>query len=256
VLPAEYHRMHALETNHWWFLGRRRVLLNILQYVERPKNLLRLLDYGCGTGSNTQAYAALGEVIGFDLDRTALGLAQQRGGGIYCCGTGTQLPFPENSFDVVVASDVLEHIEDDHAALIEIVRVLNWDGIAIITVPAHQWLFSDHDAALHHFRRYSKEGLRKTLERSGLRVRRLSYWNMCLFPLISIHRLLRRRGAPQNLRSDTGPTNRMINRALAQLVSLEAAVLRHVALPWGTSLVAIAERARPGRTTLVKSALP
>jgi SAM-dependent methyltransferase len=244
VLQAEYRKMHQLELNHWWFRGRRRVLVDLLwEVVSSGGDGLKVLDYGCGTGGNTQAYAALSEVIGVEPDQTAVRLAQQRGDGRYCCASGTRLPFCDGSFDVVAASDVLEHIEDDRAAVSEIARVLRPRGTAIITVPAHPWLYSDHDAALHHYRRYTKAALRSLLEQNELRMRRLSYWNATLFPAICLHRLLRRSHHVHEPRSDTAPSLGLVNEALAFLLAGEAAVLRHTSLPWGLSLFGVATRA-------------
>lgn len=239
----EYQIMHAQELRHWWFRGRRRVLVDLLGGVAGPRaGSLRILDYGCGTGGNTAEYASLGAVVGIEPDAAAVRLARERGGAEYCRGSGTLLPFRSGAFDAVVASDVLEHIEGDLAAVSEIARVLRPGGAAIISVPAHQWLFSEHDEALHHFRRYSKAALRDVLERGGLRIRRLSYWNAVLFPAICLHRLLIRPRPSHDLRSDTHTSSWIINEALAALLVAEAAVLRYAPLPWGLSLVAVAER--------------
>jgi SAM-dependent methyltransferase len=244
VHPYEYEVMHAHELRHWWFRGRRRVLVDLLRQVAGPRaGSLRILDYGCGTGGNTSAYASLGKVVGIEPDAAAVRLARERGGTQYYCRTnGTQLPFRQGAFDAVVASDVLEHIEDDLAAVSEIARVLGHGGGAIISVPAHQWLFSEHDAALHHFRRYSKAAFRDVLERGGLRIRRLSYWNAALFPAICLRRLLGKRRSGREPRSDIISSPWLINEGLAALLAAEAAVLRHAPLPWGVSLVGVAER--------------
>ncbi len=241
--PYEYEVMHAHELRHWWFRGRRRVLVDLLRGVAGSRaGSLRILDYGCGTGGNTPAYASFGAVVGIEPDPAAVRLARERGGAQYCRTSGTELPFRRAVFDAVVASDVLEHIEDDLAAVSEIARVLRPGGAAIISVPAHQWLFSEHDAALHHFRRYSKAALRDVLERGGLRIRRLSYWNAALFPAICLRRLLVKPRRGHEPRSDTSSSPWLINEALAVLLAAEAAILRHAPLPWGVSLVGVAER--------------
>jgi SAM-dependent methyltransferase len=234
--------MHALELQHWWFRGRRRVLVDLLRRVAGHQgDSLLILDYGCGTGGNTAAYASLGAVVGIEPDAAAIRLARVRGGAQYCRTGGTQLPFRAGAFDAIVASDVLEHIEDDGLAVSEMARVLRPGGAAIISVPAHPWLFSEHDAALHHFRRYSKSGLRIVLQQGGLRLRQLSYWNTTLFPLICLRRLLARPRKHES-RSDTASAPWLINEALAALLTLEAVILRHVSLPWGLSLIGFAER--------------
>ena len=240
----EYRLMHAQELKHWWFRGRRRVLVDLLARVsDRGAGALRILDYGCGTGGNSAAYAPLGRVIGIEPDTVAVRLAHERGHAHYCCGSGTDLPFPRAAFDAVLASDVLEHIQDDRQAVSEIARVLRPGGAAIISVPAHQWLFSRHDVALHHFRRYSKAGLRELLENGGLRVRRLSYWNAALFPGICLHRLIEKSRPIVHAHSDTTTSPPwLINETLAGLLAAEARILRHAVLPWGVSLIAVGER--------------
>ena len=242
MLPAEYQAMHLVELTHWWFRGRRRLLLSFLARVGGARaGALRILDYGCGTGGNTASYARYGSVIGVEPDPHAIQLAEQRGGAFYCRANGLRLPFRNGAFDVVIASDVLEHIEDDSAALGEMARVLKPGGSMIISVPAHQWLFSYHDAALQHFRRYSKVTLRSLLGRERLRIRRLSYWNMTLFPLLSLYRLFQQRRPRTEPRSDTRLPSRLINEVLAVLLSAEGGLTRHVRLPWGLSLVVVAE---------------
>ena len=241
--PYEYELMHTHELRHWWFRGRRRVLMDLLRTAAGLRaGSLRILDYGCGTGGNTLAYASLGSVVGIEPDAAAIGLASQRGGGRYCRTNGTQLPFRQDTFDAVVASDVIEHIENDVAALAEIARVIRPRGTAVISVPAHQWLFSEHDAALHHYRRYSKAALRDVLQRNGFEVNRLTYWNAALFPVICLRRLLWRQRTVSDPRSDMASYPWVVNETLAALLAAEAAVLRHAPLPWGVSLLGVAER--------------
>jgi hypothetical protein len=120
--------------------------------------------------------------------------------------------------------------------------VLRPGGAAIITVPAHQWLFSEHDAALHHFRRYSRSALRNLLERNGMMILRLSYWNAALFPVVCVHRLMGKRRRTVQPQSDTVSPPRLLNEALAALLTGESSLVSRIALPWGVSLVAVAER--------------
>jgi SAM-dependent methyltransferase len=243
VLPYEYEVMHALELRHWWFRGRRRLLLSLLRGVAGAGSKpLCILDYGCGTGGNTSAYGSFGNVIGIEPDSAAVRLAHNRGGARYCRTSGTELPFRERSFDVVMASDVLEHIERDGEAVSEIARVLRPGGSVILSVPAHGWLVSQHDTALQHFRRYSKRAVRDLLERNRLLVCRLSYWNAALFPLVCMQRLIGKRRRTGQPRSDTVLPPPLLNEALTGLLAVESALASRIALPWGVSLVAVAER--------------
>jgi SAM-dependent methyltransferase len=243
VLPHEYEIMHALEMRHWWFRGRRRLLVNFLRGMagagSRP---LSILDYGCGTGGNTSAYESFGNVIGIEPDSAAVRLAHKRGGARYCRTSGTDLPFRDSAFDVVMASDVLEHIEHDDKAVSEIARVLRPGGSAILSVPAHGWLSSQHDTALQHFRRYSRLALRDLLERNRLIVSRLSYWNAALFPVVCVQRLIGTRRRTRQPQSDAVLPPRLLNEALARLLALESALVSRFTLPWGVSLVAVAKR--------------
>jgi SAM-dependent methyltransferase len=235
--------MHELEMRHWWFRGRRRLILQLLRKYAGLRSCPRILDLGCGTGGNTTAYRTIGDVVGIEPDGTALALAHARGGAFYCRGGGTGLPFSPESFDLVVATDVLEHIADDSAAVSEVHRVLRPGGVFVLSVPAHQWLYSQHDAALQHHRRYTRDMLIHLLQRGGLELRWLSYWNATLFPLIAGIRVLGKlRQNHQSVRSDTSPAPSLINEPLAGILAVEAWMLQHVRLPWGVSLVGVASR--------------
>jgi SAM-dependent methyltransferase len=239
----EYELMHAQEVHHWWFRGRRRVLVDLLsQYATDRQEHLRILDFGCGTGGNLRAYSSFGSVFGLEPDFGALRLAARRGGALLSRGSGIELPFQSDAFDVVVASDVLEHIENDRAAAQEISRVLRPDGAFIFSVPAHPWLFGPHDQALMHRRRYLQRELRGTIENAGLRVVRLSYWNSTMFPFFCAQRLVERWRPRRQVRSDPGAVPGVANELLTGMLMLEAALLRHGSLPWGLSLVGIALR--------------
>ena len=238
----EYGIMHAQEMRHWWFRGRRRVLLDLIRRAARGVERPRILDYGCGTGGNTDAFVPLGEVVGVEPNAAAVRMASARGTARFCRGSGTSLPFKEGAFDVVVASDVLEHIEDDVGAVREIARSLRPGGALVMSVPAHPWLFGAHDVALMHFRRYTRETLRRALTGGGLRVEWMSYWHATLLPAVAAFRVLARLAAPSGCRSDTESTPGLVNEPLAAVLALEARLLRYARLPWGVSLLAIGRR--------------
>jgi SAM-dependent methyltransferase len=256
MLPAEYQAMHLAELRHWWFRGRRGLLLSLLARFGDPQvGPLRILDYGCGTGGNTTFYGASGWTIGIEPDAFAVRTAHARGGASYCRASGTKLPFRAGIFDVVMASDVLEHIEDDDAAILEIARVLRPGGRVIICVPAHQWLFASHDYALQHYRRYSKGELRHLLNSAGFQIRLLSYWNTVLFPLVCVYRLVRQNLHHATPCSDNRLPPRPINEALVALLAGESWMVGRLSLPWGVSLVAVAESydGRPPHSSSARS---
>jgi SAM-dependent methyltransferase len=247
MLEHEYSTMHAQELAHWWFRGRRRLLSDLLErYAPRTSGSPRILDFGCGTGGNSMAYARVGRVVGLEPDRRAARFAAERARGLappdrldVCRALGTRLPLRSASFDVVLASDVLEHIEDDASALQEIARVLRPDGVLVFTVPAHPWLESAHDRALSHCRRYRSGALRALLQANGFQVGWLSYWNTALFPAVAALRLLRR-SRPGTPRSDARVLPDPLNELLFRVLAVEARVLRHIRLPFGVSLVGVA----------------
>jgi SAM-dependent methyltransferase len=239
---AEY---FGVEDRHWWFIGRRRIILALLgerlPAVSADKTR-RILDLGCGTGTMLAHLRQFGEVEGFDADERAIDFCRERGEDRVRLLESTELPAPDASFDVVTALDVLEHIADDNRALREIARVLRPGGLLLATVPAHRWMWGAQDEISHHFRRYSAAEMRGRVQGAGLDLERLTYFNALLFPPIAAVRLARRamplRGEP---RSDFEMTREgPVNRLLATLFSSEARWLRGRDLPFGVSLLALA----------------
>jgi SAM-dependent methyltransferase len=238
--------MHEQEMVHWWFRGRRLLLEQLLsRHLPPGRTPPRLLDFGCGTGGNAVGYAGVGPVIGVEPDREALRFAASRPADSrfplsYCRALGTALPLRERTFDAVVASDVLEHIEDDGAAAREIARVLRPGGIFVFSVPAHPWLWSAHDVALWHQRRYRRRELVALLRGAGLEPRWLTYWNTVLFPVVAARRVLTPRRDDKTAASDTVLPSQGVNAALTTILRAEATALRWVRLPFGASLVGVA----------------
>jgi SAM-dependent methyltransferase len=244
--PAEYEVMHRQEMVHWWFRGRRALLRRLLaRHVSAGREPPRLLDFGCGTGGNAVGYADVGPVVGVEPDAEALRFAGTRPGATrhrldYCRAVGTARPLRSGAFDAVLASDVLEHIADDAAAVREIARVLRPGGAFIFSVPAHPWLWSAHDVALWHQRRYRRGELVRLLEGAGLRVRWLSYWNAVLFPVVAARRVLAPRLGDKSAGSDTVLPSPPVNSVLAGILGAEARALDWIRFPFGVSLVGVA----------------
>jgi len=248
---TEYATMHDQEMVHWWFRGRRVLLRELVDRHLRWRegSTLRLLDLGCGTGGNSATYTEFGSVVGVEPDASALRFAQTRlgtnqpgGSLVYCRAVGTCLPLAHESFDAVIASDVLEHIADDRAAVAEVVRVLRPGGVFVFSVPAHPWLWSTHDEALWHQRRYRRAELKKLIIEGGLELRWLTYWNALLFPVVAAHRVFDRWRRTDIPASDATLPSAVVNRVLFGILVAEAAVLRLVRLPMGVSLVGVAFR--------------
>jgi SAM-dependent methyltransferase len=255
---TEYATMHDQEMVHWWFRGRRVLLRDLIERHLRFRagTALRLLDLGCGTGGNSATYTEFGSVVGVEPDASALRFAQARlraegpaTGLGYCRAAGTSLPLARESFDAVIASDVLEHIADDRAAVAEIGRVLRPGGVFVFSVPAHPWLWSTHDDALWHQRRYRRAELKRLIAEGGLDLRWLTYWNAVLFPVVAMHRVFDRRPRDEPPASDATLPLASVNRLLFGILRAEAAALRVVRLPFGVSLVGVAVRPLGGRVT-------
>jgi SAM-dependent methyltransferase len=244
-----YQRYYELEDRHWWFVGRRQILLGLLEQHLEDRADLRLLDFGCGTGTMAGHLGRFGAVTAVDADTEAVAFCRQRGLTDVRHLDGSQLPFGEGEFDVATSFDVLEHIEDDFAALRELRRVLRPGGTFLCGVPAFPFLWGRQDEISHHFRRYVRPELRARLEDAGFDVLRASYFNSILFPAIAAVRVWRRvlpadgNGKPLQSDFEMGPP--WLNAALARVFATEAALVRARDLPYGVSLVALCER-RPG----------
>ncbi len=148
---SEYQKMAELEDSYWWHVGRKSIIsqqMKRLNLKKRPK----ILNIGCGTGGMIPLFEQYGDVTNVDVSNEAIKFCKQQGYKDIFKYNGKKLPFKNNSFGMVVATDVLEHIEDDDAALVEWRRVLKPNGHLLITVPAYQWLWSEHDESLQHYR--------------------------------------------------------------------------------------------------------
>ena len=238
---AVFDRMAELDQHHWWFIARRRILKALIERVVRPPEKARILEVGCGTGHNIPMLKAFGKVEASELDRSARALANKRHPRTV---KEARLPdlsmFERNAYDLIALLDVLEHVPDDLASLRAIHRRLKPGGALLLTVPANPWMWSAHDAAHHHFRRYTKAQLRELFLRAGLEVQLLSYFNTLLYPLVAAARIfgkITRRGtADDQLPGD------IVNRLLQAIFGFEAGLIGRMPLPFGVSLVAVVRR--------------
>lgn len=242
-----YRQQFQLENTHWWFEGRRAVMWALLGRA-RLRGEVRILDAGCGTGRNLQEFGRLGTATGIDPAPEAIAFCRQRGIEGVTQGTIEHLDFADGSFDLLLATDVLEHLRDDRAALRELRRVAAPDGTLLCTVPAYRWLWSGHDDEHHHFRRYTLRELRAALRAGGWRPLAESYFNSLLLPPIASVRLLarRRRRDPEVARPDLRLTPPALNGLLALPMRAEAALIgRGLRLPAGVSIGVVARAAQP-----------
>jgi len=242
VQREQIEEMYAVESTHWWFSGKRLLMRRLLgERLHRPG--LRLLDVGCGAGANAAELARYGSVVACDRSLDALGFVRSRGIASVVAASAPELPFAGGSFDVVTAYDVLEHVDDDARFLSELARVLRSGGALALHVPAWPFLWSSHDVALEHKRRYTRAGLRRLLERSGLRLDYLGWASCAIFAPAAAVRLLRRAvGGDEGAGADLGVVPAPINGLLRGIYRLEASIAARTGLPFGVSLAAVLSR--------------
>lgn len=243
----EYERMYRFEDTYWWFVARRHLIVSLLDAHYPRCGGRRILDVGCGTGAMLDELAPFGDVTGADFAPEALGFCRTRGSEYPLTRADIRrLPFTSESFDIVTAMDIIEHIDDDKAACVEIYRVLKPGGRLFVTVPAFPSLWSEHDEALYHHRRYTVPHLKDLLQRVGFAVPKISYTVTALFPAIWLYRqisnlLPKRRAAGEkqaNLVHFAGP----VNAALLSLSEWETRLVHRLSLPFGVTVVCMAEK--------------
>jgi SAM-dependent methyltransferase len=238
--------MLDLDEHHWWYRGRRLIVDAELTRLPLPPRA-RILDAGCGSGRMLQELVRYGQVSGIELDPRAAGAARARGRGEVRIGSLEELPWPQDSFDLITCLDVLEHTPDDRATLIELRRVCAPGGWLLLTVPAYQALWSLHDVANHHFRRYGRKALRQTVAEGGWRLTRITSFNSILLPPAALVRLAQRGRQPdEGYQPELERAPAWLNALLEQPLRAEAWwIARGRTLPAGLSLMALLQNPGP-----------
>jgi SAM-dependent methyltransferase len=239
---AVFDRMAKIDNEHWWFAARRDIIARLIERQAEVRRPLRILEVGCGTGSNLELLQRYGQVDAIEPDDPARALASQRSG---VAVKGGLLPdgvkLDDGAYDLIVLLDVLEHIPDDKGTLAALRSKLAPRGKLMVTVPAAPWMWSAHDLAHHHHRRYTARSLTEVFQLAGFRVRYRSHFNTVLFPVIAAARiagkLLGRGGG------DDAIPPKPLNRLLRSLFASERHLVGRAALPFGVSLALVAEPA-------------
>jgi SAM-dependent methyltransferase len=242
---AEYGKLWKFEKSHWWFVARRRLVRSLIaKYVTSSSENRSYLDVGCGTG------IVLDEIgrgfkprVGLDISQGALGLTSDRVSSPLVCGDAAELPFADNSFDLVSCLDVLEHVRNDLDCIRECSRVCKPGGHMVFSAPALDFLWSEHDEAIHHLRRYSWGSLRTKLETGGFHVVKATY---AVFTLLAPIMLIRFAAAFRRTRIEPetalSEVPRWANQFLIVLHNVESALSLAIGLPLGTGLVGVVRK--------------
>lgn len=236
-----YARMAEIDGAHWWFAARRRIIAALIEAQAPKKSGMRILEVGCGTGSNLALLQGYGTVDAIEPDDFARAFASDRSG---VAVKGGYLPdgvaLDDSYYDFIVLLDVLEHIPGDLEALRALRRKLAPGGRLMVTVPANPWMWSDHDVAHHHQRRYTAATLVDVFARAGFRARHRTHFNTLLFPLIvgvrALHKLTGKKGG-----DDDAMPSPFVNRMLDRLFGAERYLVARGSLPFGVSLALVAE---------------
>lgn len=232
------------ERDHFWFKGFRRFMSPLLAEAVRGRTSSTILDCGCGTGHNLELLRRYGAAVGIDLTWTGLAFARDRGERAVAQATAANLPFPNATFDVVTSFDVIYALDDatESAALREMCRVLRPGGCLVINVAAMDVLKGNHSVLANEIRRYSRSMLGNRLTGAGFRIRRMSYTNATILPIVAALRLAQRASGHEESHQEISIPPAPINAALTGALAVEAGLLRFVNMPFGSSLMALAEK--------------
>lgn len=236
-----YAQMYHQEEHYWWYISRRNLVKQLLPSGRR----LQILDIGCGTGKLLEELQDYGQAFGIDFNSRAIKFCRQRRLKLVYRDKFPSLrsSLRRKTFDVITCLDVLEHIDDDTAALRTITKLLRPGGRLIMTVPAYPWLFSYWDEISGHYRRYSRPHLLQVLKKAGLQPVKISHLYSFLMPIAIPFRYLRhllfKHKTPP---SDFITLHPLVNNFLFSLATFEQFLLRYFNFPFGLSLVCIAEK--------------
>ena len=230
------------ESTSWWYASRRSLLRDAVTQAVHDKREARVLDLGCSAELDLARGVVL-RTVNAHSSLPTLAFRQVEGAQNLVCTTPEDLGFASNSFDAVVAGDILQMVADDRAALRELRRVLKDGGLLCFTVPAYPFLWGEEDEARAHQRRYTAAELRRKLNNCGFEISRVSYVVACGFLPAVLQRtftnMFRKTAAP---RPQVDDNSRLANAAMIALLECERHLIRYINLPFGTRLVCWARK--------------
>ena len=236
---AAYDRMAEIDQTHWWFVARRRIIAALIEKHRPRPGPMRILEVGAGTGSNLELLGRYGMVDAIEPDDDARAFAEQRSGLKIRGGYLPDVALDDGAYDLIVLLDVLEHIPGDVEALAYLKGKLAPGGRILVTVPGAPWMWSAHDVAHHHQRRYTGAQLRAVFGQAGLRPRFSSHFNSLLFPLIAAARALGKLTGKEG--GDDAMPSKPVNAALTALFGAERHWVASLPVPFGVSIAMVAE---------------
>jgi len=234
--------LYDLESTYWWHVGRMSIIDKQLQKYTTPDGSSKILNIGSGTGGTIPMLESHGKVTNVDTSAEALNFLKKSGHSGKLIN-GDRLPFKDNSFDIITALDVVEHIKNDTKTLKEWRRVLKPGGTIIVTVPAYQWLWSQHDVINNHYRRYTRKQIKGVVAAAGYKVSKSSYAIVFSFPLVVGSRFISKlRREDPNSYSSFVQLPPAINNFFIWLLRIEGKAQKHVNFPFGTSVLVVAKK--------------
>ena len=242
-MDSSYERhYHDLERKHWWFQGRRHMLSKLLKNTPKTSAILEL---GCSTGALLEQLHQQGfmNLTGVDISKQAITACKRQGLTNTFVMDATSPKLPANTYDLIIASDLLEHLAEDAKAIASWHRLLKPGGRIILFVPAFPFLYGHHDKVNHHQRRYTKKTLRTVICSSPLTTLRLAYWNFLLFfPLVPLRLFAKYFSRSTSTTGDLSLPPKLINTVLTTLLRLENTILTFFPFPVGLSLFAVLQK--------------
>lgn len=239
---------HLYDDTYWRSAGLRDMLLAFFRLHRAPRFSWRVLEIGSGVGATLRKFSEQFETHGLDLSEIALKYARTRVSKNLVRGSGLLLPYRSESFDLVMSTDVLEHVDTPETVCTEVYRVLRPGGLWMTVVPAYQFLWSERDVRLGHCRRYRRPELRELHTNSGFEVVEATYINLFYLPLFAgavvVGRLLNRGHA--NLKFDFLPVPQILNRFFKGLLDVETELLQRINFGVGSAVLCIGRRPTEG----------